>query len=305
MKKLYIFLLLVSYMWALDAEPSKELKTYAIIVHNYVLDSLGRDISDPSVMFDRASRWLESVGPETKLDAKVIKYHNALMHGSQLIKSPTCGPDESNILEALKELQDFRVNYREYMLTEIIVNFIIKERGKKCGPNLKSKIIQYINELDPSYKSALLSIADKTGEKRGHDTNLVGGAYNSIVTHIEDPLIAFVLPSNTKSLSSKQYDSIYDKYVVEPCKKFLDDTIAYRDELKFVSIDYRERIIGPLSEFDAITKACANVLDDSFRLFTADLDLTTNKKKVSLHEAVKMMIESKTGRKISSSLFAL
>lgn len=300
-----MFLVFASCFCAIDASSEVEAKiTYLRLINDYLNGFLGNQWVDPVKVLKQASQWLHAVGADVTLDARVLKYHVAFMHGLKLMESPTCGPDELNILNALRELRDLRIKRNQRLLTEHIIDVVFSERDKKCYFELELKATKFMDELDPSTKNALLSIAGRTQSERDDPEYIVEGAYRSISAQVGDPLTALVKPSMPKALSSKQYDSVYARYVYKPCEEFQEATKDLRDQMGFFKKKPLGQREGHACDFAAITRACGKVTSSDYTINPRNLaNVVTKRISVNLHDAVKLLIESKTGAKISSSLF--
>lgn len=256
------------------------------------LDINLKDNTDVRVDLDLIPKWKLTLTSDTYLSSEVMRAHEAMVSARKVIDNPTCKPEEWSLLKTLVEMRTSN-SYYNFDRVCTAIKAVEEEHFKKCHSVFASHATRFLNELTPLDHLSLLSIARKL---ESWSDNIVESVHDAILAHVDDPLVSSASPRvKSPPLTLKQFDSIYDKYVSEPCGRFMAQKGGLKAYLDLYP-KYNVARIAPMTSL--ILNACKKISSNQYGVVVRGKE-----QKRDLREAVKQRIEGATGFKISRSLF--
>lgn len=229
MRRVLLIVVLATSIWKANAGlNSQAASQYKRSIEYYFNSQFSTD-SDARADLYRASEWLSSVEPGIQIDGDTLKLHNTLLASRKLVESPTCESDDAALLRILRQMRNYQI-YSNSERIDKVIDFILDEHSQKCRPHLIDKIGSFMDETDAVERASLSAMARQMKISIQWYYYLEA-AYAAMSSNIEDPLIAPMLQGSTiKSMTVKQFDALYNKYILQPCKRVNDFGLELGEE---------------------------------------------------------------------------
>lgn len=173
-------------------------------LNTYLVNNVPTNDFDANM--EKATEWLSDWDLETRLDTYLMKDHYRYLEIRKKLDLIACGPDDADFLRFIQSMDDFPLSR-----VKELMKAVKKSYADACIDKITNKIRDYLNDSsNPDFRIlSALSVAGKTSEV----------AYKAMSSNLEDPLAAAVQPRSTIRLQRSEFNQLYDRYILEPCKR--------------------------------------------------------------------------------------